>query len=58
MEDERKGKGEGDLEVKDKCKDEGNLKVKGKDEHEDKGNHRLPKFHLVGLVYCMLSTLN
>ncbi len=55
MEDKIKVKGEGDLEVEDKRKDEGNLKVKRKVKHKDKGNNINPKFHLVGLVYCMLS---
>ncbi len=56
MEDERKGKGEGSLEVEDKHKDEGDLEVEGKKEHKDEGNNLLPKLHLVGLVYCMLSS--
>ena len=56
MENKHKGKEEGDLEIDDKRKDEGDLKNEGKEKHEDKGNHLLPKSHLVGLVYCMLST--
>ncbi len=56
MEVGRKGKGGGDLEVKDERKDEGHLEFKGKEEHKDKGNRILPKLHLVGLLYYMLST--
>ena len=56
MEDEHKGKGEDDLEVKDERKDEGDFEIEGKEEHKDECNHLLPKSHLVGLIYCILLT--